>query len=315
MLFRSDTKIGLVFDVPTDSDFYTVQISSVPESQIFKLNNEHYAATDLTNGQSYTFVIKTEDIYGNLSAGVSINAIAEEIKTEGKTKDGLLYKLISSDDYLSGTSYEIYGYEHPENTEVKVNINIPETINDVYVTKISADTFANYNSIASIFIPKSIEEIEAKSLSESTCLTSISIDSKNKNFSLNADGTILYKKNMLCKDIIIVLHSVSGELDFSGVNIKNILAFSFSGCNKITSLILPQSLEEIFNDSFKNCSELKIIILSDRLNCIGDRAFNGCEKLSVCYYSGSKEQWKNIKFNSLKNKALSNCKFIFQYKK
>ncbi|MFA6938158.1 MAG: leucine-rich repeat protein, partial [Treponema sp.] len=314
-VLKGDTKIGLVFSEPSDSDFYSVQITSVPEAKIVKSYNEHFAAIDLTNEQKYNFVIKTQDVYGNVSEGISVEAIAEEIKTEGKTKSGLIYKLISSNDYLSGISYEICGYENPDDSVEKVDIIIPETINDVYVTKISEDAFENYHFISSIFIPKSIELIESKSLSQSKCLNSIVIDSGNTNFCLNADGSILYKKNKFAKDIVLVLHSVSGEIDFSVLNVANIMPYSFCGCNKITSLILSSKLEKIEDYAFKDCSELKIIVLSDNVNSIGDNAFLGCEKLSVCCYSGSEEQWKKVKLNTEKNKTLANCKYIFDFKK
>jgi hypothetical protein len=55
---------------------------------------------------------------------------------------------------------------------------------------------------------------------------------------------------------------------------------AFSGCKKLTSIILPASLKTIGNQAFSDCNKLTSIILPNGLTSIGTKAFGYCYVLT-----------------------------------
>ena len=61
----------------------------------------------------------------------------------------------------------------------------------------------------------------------------------------------------------------------------------FKGNTKITTLLMPDSLESIGTGTFKNCSNLKNVYLSKGLTTIGQGAFENCDALQTTTVNGS----------------------------
>ncbi|MBQ6706066.1 MAG: leucine-rich repeat domain-containing protein [Clostridia bacterium] len=61
--------------------------------------------------------------------------------------------------------------------------------------------------------------------------------------------------------------------------VKSISDWSLEGCQNITSIILPDGLEEIGYKAFADCSALKEINIPNSVKEIGERAFHGCVSL------------------------------------
>ncbi|MEI7503631.1 MAG: leucine-rich repeat protein, partial [Paludibacter sp.] len=80
------------------------------------------------------------------------------------------------------------------------------------------------------------------------------------------------------------------------------LSGSFSGCTKLDSIILPNSLVTIDQEMFKNCVNLKSIHIPDGVTIIDNYAFQGCSSL------------KDLKLPealiAINNYAFSNCTSI-----
>lgn len=55
----------------------------------------------------------------------------------------------------------------------------------------------------------------------------------------------------------------------------------FENCTGITTVILPDSLEEIGPSAFSGCTQLRGIYLPDSLWAVGSEAFSGCESLEA----------------------------------
>ena len=53
----------------------------------------------------------------------------------------------------------------------------------------------------------------------------------------------------------------------------------FKGCDKLQSVIIPDTVTEIGKSAFENCKSLEKINISETVTKIGDRAFFGCELL------------------------------------
>jgi len=54
---------------------------------------------------------------------------------------------------------------------------------------------------------------------------------------------------------------------------------AFKGCERITSIVIPDSVVNIESSAFENCITLRVVTLSNNLTTIGNSAFKGCEKL------------------------------------
>lgn len=312
---KGNNKLVLDFDVPTDTDFLSVIITADPAvTNMVDISQGQYAALDLENEKKYTFTIKTQDLYGNISNGQVISAEAGEIPVGGVTSSGLKYQLTENEDAISGTSYAICGFDSEILKEKPTAIVIPEEIKGVPVTHIGPDAFTDCTTITSLSIPKTIRSINTNSLLQCSALTSLQLSADNKYFMLNADGTILYQKVHASRRVLFVVHSVSGVLDFTGTNAISIGADAINGCSSVTSIILPGTIKEIEDGAFRNCTSLKTIVIPQSLKSIGDAAFAGCNAMRLCNYRGTKEDWSKIKVSILKNPMLSKIQFVYGYK-
>ena len=61
--------------------------------------------------------------------------------------------------------------------------------------------------------------------------------------------------------------------------LTSIADYTFTGCDKITEIIIPQSVTNIGIECFKNCMSLRSISLPANLTNIGFRCFYECSSL------------------------------------
>lgn len=305
---HGDQKIVFSFDLPEDSDFYKLVFETESEDvNVTSVREDCFAVLNLINGVSYRFTVKTQDIYGNISEGIEVEAEAGELPFSGVTDDGFVYELCLNESELSGTSYKILKYEMSEEEKNKesVSVTIPDVIHDVFVTDIASECFADVSNITEIVIPASVINIEEHTL-ELPSLARIIVSEENKVYYTNANGNILYCKTGNQKNLIKVLSSVSGVLDFTGTQISEISSYCFAGCSKITKVILPQRLLRIYSNSFSNCKILNTVIMPYTVRKIGKDIFENCPKFTVCYYTGTEKQLAKISIDEeYKTKLLS----------
>jgi len=79
--------------------------------------------------------------------------------------------------------------------------------------------------------------------------------------------------------------------------LKNIYDSSFEGCTGLTSVTLPATLTSIGKSAFKNCTGLKSLTFSDKLYTIGDYAFAGCTGLEGLTFNDELFSIGNYAFN------------------
>lgn len=89
-----------------------------------------------------------------------------------------------------------------------------------------------------------------------------------------------------------------GSRKIKTVNIQygivNIGDNSFVQCQNLTSINIPDSVTHIGESAFWYCYGLTSINLPDSVTSIGDSAFLECPNLTDVYYSGTKDEWKEI---------------------
>lgn len=185
------------------------------------------------------------------------------------------------------------------------------------VVKIGEEAFSGCKRLLSLKIPSNVHTLGRKIFQD--CPTIVSIDSSNKNFSINND--VLYNKDLtilkeclilkfgyfsIPKSVIIIeeyafQNSMISEIEFSS-SIRFIGKYAFSNCFNIEKIEIPSSvtfidegafcncknlknisippyITEILPKTFNNCTELTEVILPSFITSIGEYAFKGCDKL------------------------------------
>lgn len=69
-------------------------------------------------------------------------------------------------------------------------------------------------------------------------------------------------------------------LDLSEVNMTRLGAYSLQVCQRLTSIIIPNSVTSIGEGAFWECSSLTSVVIPDGVTSIGDYAFSGCSRLT-----------------------------------
>ncbi len=81
--------------------------------------------------------------------------------------------------------------------------------------------------------------------------------------------------------------------------------YTFRGCNKLTSVTIPNSVTTIGNNAFGDCTALTSIIIPNSVISIGDAAFDRCSGLiSITISNG---------VTSIGNKAFSECTSLNEF--
>lgn len=75
--------------------------------------------------------------------------------------------------------------------------------------------------------------------------------------------------------------------------------FCFRGCEELSTIILPYSLQEIGNNAFSDCSSLRAVYVPESVLQIGDSAFANCSALESV--------WLPYTLTGIGSDAFENC--------
>ena len=131
---------------------------------------------------------------------------------------------------------------------------IPSTIGGLPVTKIASSAFKEGNNLKSIVIPNSVTNIGESAFENCNNLTSVTIPN----------------------------------------NVKYIATGAFYGCSSLTNINIPDSITNICEYTFYDCNALTNLVISKNVTSIDNNAFGYCTNLTDIYYTGTKNEWKDI---------------------
>lgn len=180
------------------------------------------------------------------------------------------------------------------------HLDIPE-----HITRISDYAFRNCYELTDIIIPNQVKRIGNWAFSNCQKLTSIAIPN-----SVTTIGNYAFYN---CSGLtsVTIGNKVKSIRDYAfyrcsslkSITIPNSVTSigdnAFYHCSSLTSITIPDSVTSIGRYAFESCTGLTSITIPDSVISIGSGAFYECSELNDIKYTGTKEQWDNIKLDNL----------------
>ena len=186
-------------------------------------------------------------------------------------------------------------------------VEIPEEINDEYVTAICDDAFHG-RKIEKIIIPDGVEIIGEQAFADCNGLVDIDLPDSvtsigvyaffdcdnlenitlSNNLKTIGEGAFIDCEAL--KEIVIPDRVVSiGKAAFLGCSSLESITLSkklktvdervFGFCSSLKSIVIPDKVTSLKSSAFEYCTELKSVVLSENLKSIESNVFYGCTSL------------------------------------
>lgn len=190
--------------------------------------------------------------------------------------DGIFYNITDEVGLTVEVTYKgdnIYEYEG----EYSGDVVIPETVTysgvTYTVTGIGCRAFSASGAVTSLFIPKTVTEIEMPILSYYAGLTSIVVDDENPVYDSRENCNAIIKTSngklvVGCKTTVIPN------------TVKSIGRYAFHACIELESIEIPNSVAEVYESAFYSCWKLTAVDIPDSVVRIGESVFEDCTNLS-----------------------------------
>lgn len=199
-----------------------------------------------------------------------------------------LLLIILSFPFASALKYDYFTYVDNGDGTCKItgyndfysdSVTIPKNINGLTVVSIAG--FRQKNSLQSVYIPETVEEICAQAFYNCKKLSSVSIGTGVKTIGKSA---------------------FYGCVELTSVNLRNteILGeMAFQGCSELNFVNCGNALKSIGTRAFWNAKKIDFLKFSPTLEVIGDYAFANCELIPSLTFPDS--------LKSIGLSAFSNC--------
>lgn len=171
------------------------------------------------------------------------------------------YTLVQPEDGKDFESYiKIVGY-NINNEQLGAVIVMPDNIDDVPVTTVSASAFAGKELLGEVIIPEGVTTIENAAFRN-------------------------------CKDLKLVV--IPDSVTYIGES-------AFQGCESLEYVIIGNGVKTIGDIAFKDCKSLKAVALGTSVETVGAGSFFGCPELKVVRVPDSVKNIESLAFGFVQN--------------
>ena len=180
------------------------------------------------------------------------------------------------------------------------------------ITDIGDSAFYLCEKLESIEISSTVTNIGKHAFALCPYISWIKVDGENPVYDSrdNCDAIIETKTNTLilgCYSTLIPYGVKSiGNNAFHAEKLSSIIIpntvisigdKAFYGCSELSSIIIPNSVKTIGNNAFESCMSLRSIVLGESVEALGDQVFGGCWALkNVTFFNTPKAVGENIFF-------------------
>ncbi len=181
----------------------------------------------------------------------------------GKLDFGTPMKDLVIPSYIESVgAYTFYGCKDINSVQISEGIE-----------KIGECAFYGCENLTEITVPKSVIKIEDGAFSDCGKLSVVGVSPENAQYK-NLIGALVEVET---KTLIKGFNNTQLPDDGS---IERIGAYAFSGCDNLSSIILPDCISYIGVSAFKDCRKLASVTLPKNLTSINTGLFSGCEQLN-----------------------------------
>ena len=176
------------------------------------------------------------------------------------------------------------------------NVIIPNS-----VTSIGNTTFYGCENLTNITIPNSVTSISGDTFGQCSKLSGIQVNPDHPTYA-SVDG-VLFSKD---KTKLVAYPGGKQGTYVIPSGVTWIVWGAFRGCKSLTNITIPNSVTSIGSSVFEDCSSLANVTIPNSVTSIGWMAFSDCERLTNVYYSGNKDDWKQMTIDAY-NEPLVNA--------
>ena len=148
------------------------------------------------------------------------------------------------------------------------------------VRTIGGNAFYGCTKLESVSLPASLESIGAAVFFQCTELTEAYFAPSSKNVEI---GDNLFSSCWKLAKVTLP------------TQINRIGTGMFMNCLTLSDVVISKGAESIGQQAFASCSSLQSVTIPDSVTLIEATAFSSCGALKDIYFSGSEEQWNNVR--------------------
>ena len=190
------------------------------------------------------------------------------------------------------------------------------------LTTIGSYAFDGCSGLTSVVIPDSVTSIGSYAFLNCTSLTSVTFG-ENSQLPTIGDRAFFSCYSLTSIDIpnsvttiepaaFAYCHRLT-SVTFGENSQLTTVGYEAFRCTNLTSITIPDGVTTIGDRAFGDCDSLTSIVIPDSVNTIGSSAFDYlCSSLTDVYYTGTKEQWKEISIG-LGNELLTDATIHYNY--